>query len=350
MKKKISVLAGDGIGPEVMAENVRVLTKVAERFGHDFTFEYGLIGAAAIDATGDPLPQASIELCASSDAILLGAVGHPKFDNDPSATVRPEQGLLRLRKTFGLYANIRPITTYSALLGASPLREERIRGVDFVVYRELTGGAYFGEKGRRNNGESAYDVIEYSREEVRRIANLAFRAAQNRRHHLTLVDKANVLETSRLWRETVDIISLDYPDVKLEKMFVDTAAMQLIQAPNQFDVILTENMFGDILTDEASVITGSIGLLPSASVGDGLAMFEPIHGSYPQATGLGIANPLGTILSGAMMLDHFGLTEAAAAVRAAVEAVIDADETTADLNAKRALSTSAVGAAVAGRV
>ena len=254
-----------------------------------------------------------------------------------------------MRKTFGLYANIRPITTYEELYDASPLKTERVRGVDFVVYRELTGGAYFGEKGR-TGADGAFDTISYARHEIERIAHLAFRAAQARRGHITLVDKANVLETSRLWREVVDVLAKDYPDVTLEKMFVDNAAMQIIQRPAQFDVVLTENMFGDILTDEASVITGSIGLLPSASVGDGIAMFEPIHGSYPQAAGKGIANPFGTILSAAMLLDHFGAMDAGDAVRATVTACLNAGEVTEDIPGGQAMSTGAVGNAVVARM
>ncbi len=350
MHKKISVLAGDGIGPEVMAEAIKVLKAVGKKFDHTFEFSEGLIGACAIDATGDPLPEATVEVCKASDVILLGAVGTPKYDNDPTAKVRPEQGLLRLRKTFGLYANIRPITTYERLYEASPLKTERVRGVDFVVYRELTGGAYFGDKGRNVNGDAAFDTISYTRHEIERITHMAFKAAQTRRKHLTLVDKANVLETSRLWREVVDVLAKAYPDVTLEKMFVDNAAMQIIQRPAQFDVVLTENMFGDILTDEASVITGSIGLLPSASVGDGIAMFEPIHGSYPQAAGKGIANPFGTILSTAMLLDHFGAHEAGAAVRDAVTAALSAGEVTEDISGGKAMSTSAVGDAVVRRL
>ena len=350
MHINISVLAGDGIGPEVVAETVKVLRAVGP--AHDLTFDFtdALIGAVAIDETGDPLPGATVEACEASDAILLGAVGTPKYDNDPSAKVRPEQGLLRLRKTFGLYANIRPIATYERLYDASPLKTERVRGVDFVVYRELTGGAYFGKKGRGETPDEAYDTISYSRHEIERIARMAFEAAKARRGRLTLVDKANVLETSRLWRETVDVLARAYPEVTLEKMFVDNAAMQLIQRPAQFDVVLTENMFGDILTDEASVITGSIGLLPSASVGDGVALFEPIHGSYPQAAGKGIANPFGTILSGAMLLGHFGAHAAAAAVQEAVTACLNAGEATEDIPGSQGLSTSAVGDAVVARL
>lgn len=350
MTKSITTLPGDGVGPEVTAEAVKVLKAVAQRFDYTFTFQEALIGACAIDATGDPLPKESVDACASADAILLGAVGMPKYDNDPTAKVRPEQGLLRLRKTFGLYANIRPVATYEKLYDFSPLREERIKGVDFVVYRELTGGAYFGKKGRLEDGETAFDTIEYSRPEVERIAHLAFKAAMVRRKKVTLVDKANVLETSRLWRETVDNIAKEYPEVTLEKMFVDNAAMQLIQWPAQFDVMLTENMFGDILTDEASVITGSIGLLPSASVGDSVALFEPIHGSYPQAAGKNIANPFGAILSTAMLLDHFGAFDAAQAVRDAIDEALTAGQVGQDIDPENYLSTSELGDVVANRI
>jgi 3-isopropylmalate dehydrogenase len=274
-------------------------------------------------------------------------VGAPKYDNDPSAKVRPEQGLLRLRKTFGLYANIRPIATYKVLYPYSPLREERIQGVDFVVYRELTGGAYFGAKGRTPENNGAYDRIEYNAEEVDRIAILAFQAAQQRSKKLCLVDKANVLETSRLWRERVQKIAADYPEVTLSTMFVDNAAMQIILNPAQFDVMLTENMFGDILTDEASVITGSIGLLPSASIGDSIGMFEPIHGSYPQAAGKNIANPFGTILSAAMMLDHFELPHAAETVRQAVLKALDEGKVSIDINKDNYLGTQELGDLIA---
>jgi len=350
MTKSITTLPGDGVGPEVTAEAVKVLKAIAKRFDYNFTFQEALIGACAIDETGDPLPQASLDACAASDAILLGAVGMPKYDNDPTAKVRPEQGLLRLRKTFGLYANIRPVATYEKLYDFSPLREERIKGVDFVVYRELTGGAYFGEKGRNATGDAAFDTIAYNRMEVERITHMAFKAAMVRRKKVTLVDKANVLETSRLWRETVDIVAKEYPEVTLEKMFVDNAAMQLIQWPAQFDVMLTENMFGDILTDEASVITGSIGLLPSASVGDSVALFEPIHGSYPQAAGKNIANPFGAILSTAMLLDHFEAYEAAQVVRDAIDQALTAGQVGQDIDADNFLSTTELGDVIAGYV
>ncbi|MDX1720484.1 MAG: 3-isopropylmalate dehydrogenase, partial [Salegentibacter mishustinae] len=285
MKLKIAVLPGDGIGPEITQQSVKVLKAVADRFDHHFQFEDALVGAAAIDLLDNPLPEATLELCKKSDAVLFGAIGHPKYDNNPDAKVRPEQGLLQLRKGLGLFANIRPVKAYDKLIEQSPLKADRIAGADMVIYRELTGGIYFGDKFTAEDGQSATDVCTYSVEEISRMAHLAFKAAQQRSKKLTLVDKANVLETSRLWRKTVTKIGEEYPDVALDFLFVDNAAMQMILNPTQFDVILTENMFGDILSDEASVIGGSIGLLASASVGKENAMFEPIHGSYPQATG-----------------------------------------------------------------
>ncbi|MFC7669049.1 3-isopropylmalate dehydrogenase [Hymenobacter humi] len=346
MSKRIVVLPGDGIGPEVCGEAVRVLKAVAERFGHHFHFDYHLMGAGAIDATGSPLPEATLAACHRADAVLLGAIGDPKYDNNPAAKVRPEQGLLQLRKSLGLYANIRPVTAYEQLLEFSPLRPDRIAGTDLLIFRELTGGVYFGEKGRTADG-TAYDNCTYHPDEIARIAHRAFRAAQGRRRQLTLVDKANVLETSRLWREVVQAIAPEYPDVAMDYLFVDNAAMQLILNPRQFDVILTENMFGDILSDEASVIAGSLGLLPSASVGDGVALFEPIHGSYPQAKGKGIANPIATILSAAMMLDHFGMPEEAQAVRDAVDNALNERVLTPELNASVPYTTEQVGSFVA---
>ncbi|QNE39994.1 3-isopropylmalate dehydrogenase [Hymenobacter sp. NBH84] len=350
LKKKIAVLAGDGIGPEVCREAIKVLEAVAERFGHQFTFDQQLMGACAIDATGDPLPAQTLDACFAADAVLLGAIGDPKYDNNPAAKVRPEQGLLRLRKSLGLYANIRPVTAYDALLAHSPLKPERISGTDMLIFRELTGGIYFGDKGRTADGQGAYDHCTYSREEVARIAHRAFQAAETRRGKLTLVDKANVLETSRLWREVVQQIAPQYPEVRVDYLFVDNAAMQVILNPKQFDVILTENMFGDIISDEASVIAGSLGLLPSASVGDQVALFEPIHGSFPQAKGRGIANPIATILSGAMMLEHFGLQEEADAVKAAVQAALDTNILTPELNALTPCSTEQVGNFIAYQV
>ena len=319
MKKNIAVINGDGIGPEVTKQSVKVLDAVAEQFGHEFNYTYCLMGAVAIDATGNPLPDETIEVCLNSDAILFGAIGHPKYDNDPTAKVRPEQGLLKLRKSLQLFANIRPITTYAALHHLSPLKTKQLEGVDFIIFRELTGGIYFGKKETSEDQTRASDECSYTRNEIERVSHQAFKYAQQRRKKLTLVDKANVLETSRLWRKVVQEIATQYADVKVDFLFVDNAAMQIILNPKQFDVILTENMFGDIISDEASVITGSLGLLPSASVGNSTALFEPIHGSYPQAAGKDIANPLGSILSTAMMLDYFGMQKEAELVREAVE-------------------------------
>ena len=318
MKKNIVVIEGDGIGPEVTRQSVKILNAVAERFKHSFQYSYHLMGAIAIDKTGNPLPDETIEAALKSDGILFGAIGHPKYDNDPTAKVRPEQGLLKLRKSLQLFANIRPITSYASLNHLSPLKTKNIDGVDFTIYRELTGGIYFGKKELSADQNTALDECTYTRSEIERIARLAFRNAQLRRKKLTLVDKANVLETSRLWRKVVQEMAQEYKDVTVDFLFVDNAAMQIILNPKQFDVILTENMFGDIISDEASVISGSLGLLPSASVGSGVALFEPIHGSYPQAAGKDIANPIGSILSAAMMLDHFGLTEEASLVKDAV--------------------------------
>ncbi|TDN87592.1 3-isopropylmalate dehydrogenase [Salegentibacter sp. 24] len=343
MKLKIAVLPGDGIGPEITQQSVKVLKAVADRFDHHFQFEDALVGAAAIDLLDNPLPEATLELCKKSDAVLFGAIGHPKYDNNPDAKVRPEQGLLQLRKGLGLFANIRPVKAYDKLIEQSPLKADRIAGADMVIYRELTGGIYFGDKYTAEDGQSATDVCSYSVEEISRVAHLAFKAAQKRSKKLTLVDKANVLETSRLWRKTVTAIGKEYPEVALDFLFVDNAAMQMILNPTQFDVILTENMFGDILSDEASVIGGSIGLLASASVGKENAMFEPIHGSYPQATGKGIANPVASILSAAMLLEHFGLNEEAEAVRKAVELSIKLNVCTIDINKDNHYTTEKVG-------
>ncbi|SKB38092.1 3-isopropylmalate dehydrogenase [Salegentibacter holothuriorum] len=343
MKLKIAVLPGDGIGPEITQQSVKVLKAVADRFDHQFEFEEALVGAAAIDLLDNPLPEATLDLCKKSDAVLFGAIGHPKYDNNPDAKVRPEQGLLQLRKGLGLFANIRPVKAYDKLIEQSPLKAERIAGANMVIYRELTGGIYFGDKFTAEDGQSATDVCSYSVEEISRMAHLAFKAAQQRSKKLTLVDKANVLETSRLWRKTVTKIGEEYPDVALDFLFIDNAAMQMILNPTQFDVILTENMFGDILSDEASVIGGSIGLLASASVGKENAMFEPIHGSYPQATGKGIANPVASILSAAMLLEHFGLTTEAEAVRKAVELSIKLNVCTIDINKDNHYTTEKVG-------
>lgn len=340
---KIAVLPGDGIGPEVTAQAIKVLHSVAEKFGHHFEFEKSLVGAAAIDATGDPLPAETLTLCLKSDAVLFGAIGHPRYDNDPSATVRPEQGLLRLRKALGLYANIRPVLTYPSLYHLAPLKTKLLEQVDLVIYRELTGGIYFGEKLTSEDGEQASDSCVYHRQEIERIAHAAFQAAQKRKGKLTLVDKANVLETSRLWRKTVQRIAGDYPDVIVDFLFVDNAAMQLMLTPRQFDVILTENMFGDILSDEASVLSGSLGLLPSASIGEQAALFEPIHGSYPAAAGRDIANPIGSILSAAMLLDHLSLHAEAEAVHTAVAWTLNAQFVTRDLDPVNYYFTSTIG-------
>jgi len=350
VKKTVTVLRGDGIGPEVMEQALNVLNAIAPKHGLELTYHEGLIGAVAIDQTGTALPDETIEKCLASDAILLGAVGHPKFDNDPNAKVRPEQGLLKIRKSLGLFANIRPIATYELLYNTSPLKEKLLKGVDFIVYRELTGGIYFGDKGRGDDGNSAYDHCNYSRMEIKRIAHLAFQAALQRRKKVTLVDKANVLETSRLWRDTVKTVSAEYPDVELDFMFVDNAAMKVIQNPAFFDVVLTENMFGDIITDEASVITGSIGMLPSASVGEKSALFEPIHGSYPEGAGKDIANPFGTILSVAMLLDHFTLHEAAEQIRNAVDNALKEGVVTVDINQDKHVSTTEAGAYIVSQV
>lgn len=342
MKKKIAVLPGDGIGPEVINEAIKVLDAIAEKYGHNFNYTFGDIGAVAIDKHGVPLPTTTIELCTQADAIMFGAIGDPKYDDDPNAKIRPEQGLLALRKTLGLYANIRPITVYESLIHHSPLKADIIRNADFVVFRELTGGIYFGEKGRKD-ASTAYDHCVYTAEEIDRISVMAFQAAGNRKQKVTLVDKANVLETSRLWRERVQIIAKSYPDITLELMFVDNAAMQIIQNPTNFDVILTENMFGDILSDAASVIPGSMGLLPSASVGQSTSLFEPIHGSYPQAAGKNIANPLATILSAAMMLVHFDLSEEAQLIKVIVNASLKAGVVTPDIDTTSTLTTSDIG-------
>jgi 3-isopropylmalate dehydrogenase len=323
---------------------VKVLQQIARKFNHAFAFEEGLVGAIAIDETGNPFPEATLQLCQSADAILFGAIGHPKYDNDPSAPVRPEQGLLAMRKALGLFANIRPVTSYPILADASPLKPEIIAGVDFVVFRELTGGSYFGEKGRSEDRQSAFDTCSYNREEILRVTKLAFEAAGKRRKKVTLVDKANVMETSRLWREVVQEYAGNFPEITLDLMFVDNAAMALIQNPRQFDVILTENMFGDILTDEASVITGSLGMLPSASVGNQVALFEPIHGSYPQAAGQDIANPMAAVLSAAMLLEtSFGLWEEGKAIRQAVEACLTAGFATTDNHPREFLGTTEIG-------
>ncbi|QQG40660.1 MAG: 3-isopropylmalate dehydrogenase [Candidatus Levyibacteriota bacterium] len=348
MRKTIAILPGDGIGPEIIEQAIKVLKIVGTKFNHEFVFEYGLIGAIAIDKTGNPLPNETLKLCKSTDAILFGAIGDPKYDNDPSAKIRPEQGLLKLRKSLDLYVNVRPIRVFEKLKSKSPLKGEILEGVDFVVVRELIGGIYFGKRGRRKNGTVAYDTSTYSKAEIERVAKFAFELVLTRKKHITVVDKANVLETSRLWRETIQEQSKQYNNVTIEFMFVDNAAMQIIKKPSSFDVILTENMFGDILTDEASVITGSIGMLPSASIGAKTSLYEPIHGSYPKAKGLNTANPIGTILSAAMMLEYsFGLIKEAKSIENAVEKAINLGFGTKDIVSNNPLGTSELGTKIA---
>jgi 3-isopropylmalate dehydrogenase len=349
MHKNIAVIPGDGIGPEVTAQAVRVLNAIGHQFGHQFYYNSCLMGADAIDKTGNPLPDETIRICSESDAILFGAIGHPKYDNDPTAKVRPEQGLLKLRKSLGLYANIRPVKTYKSLYHLSPLKSNALEGVDFIIFRELTGGIYFGKKELSADGNTAIDECTYNVEEIERVSELAFQFAGNRRKKLTLVDKANVLETSRLWRRCVQQIATKYPDVQVDYMFVDNAAMQIILNPKQFDVILTENMFGDIISDEASVLAGSLGLLPSASIG-GKALFEPIHGSYPQAAGKDIANPIGSILSVALLLEYFGLHTEANAVKDAVNWTLEHGFVTKDIDPVNFYFTSTIGELIADHI
>jgi 3-isopropylmalate dehydrogenase len=353
-KANLVLLPGDGIGPEVVAEARKVLEHVATRFGHTFEFTSHLIGGIAIDATGGSLPKATVDACLASDAILLGAVGGPKWD-DPRAKVRPEQGLLAIRQVLGLYANLRPVRVHPALADASPIKADRVEGVDILFVRELTGGLYFGKPRLREKvGDRirAVDTLEYTDEEVRRVVRLALRLAVGRRKLLTSVDKANVLESSRLWREVAVEVAKEEPSVRLEHQLVDSCAMRLITAPRSFDVVVTENMFGDILTDEAAVLTGSLGLLPSASLGEGTrGLYEPIHGSAPDIAGKGIANPLGTIMSAAMLLRHsLGLEEEARAVEKAVDQAITDGARTADMVTDKPISTGQMGAAVLERL
>ena len=344
MKLNIAVLPGDGIGPEIVEQALKAVKAVVKKFNHELEYKYGLTGAAAIDKVGDPYPAETHQLCMNSDAVLFGAIGDPRFDNNPKAPVRPEQGLLAMRKKLGLYANIRPVETFESLLHKSPLRRELVEGADFVCIRELTGGIYFGEKGRKDGGNTAFDTNTYTREEIERILKLAYDFAGKRNKKLTVVDKANVLESSRLWREVAQEMAPNYPDIRTQYMFVDNAAMQIIQWPKNFDVMVTENMFGDILTDEASVITGSLGLLPSASVGIHTSVFEPIHGSYPQAAGKDIANPIATILSAAMMFEYaFNLPEEGKLIREAVAASMTEGFVTEDIAEGPAYKTSQVG-------
>ncbi len=345
MKLNIALLAGDGIGPEIINEAVKVSNAIAQKFNHEINWIPALTGAAAIETVGEPYPDETHEVCLNADAILFGAIGHPRFDNDPSAKVRPEQGLLKMRQKLGLFANVRPTFTFPSLLDKSPLKKERIEGTDLVFLRELTGGIYFGERGRKDNGNTAFDTCTYTREEITRLAKKGFELAMTRSKKLCCVDKANVLESSRLWRETVQAMEKDYPEVEVSYEFVDAVAMRLVQWPNSYDVLITENLFGDILTDEASVISGSMGLMPSASIGDKNALYEPIHGSFPQATGLNIANPLATILSVAMMFEmSFNLYEEAALIRDVVNKSLKEGVVTEDIaDGGKSYKTSEVG-------
>ena len=353
MKLKIALLAGDGIGPEVTNQAVKVCNSIAEKFNHEIEWIPALTGAAAIEKTGDPYPDETHQVCINSDAVLFGAIGHPRFDNDPSASVRPEQGLLKMRKKLGLFANIRPTFTFSSLIENSPLKKDHIEGTDLVFIRELTGGIYFGERGRKDNGNTAFDTCTYNRSEIQRLAKKGFELAMTRSKKLCCVDKANVLESSRLWRETVQDMEKDFPKVEVTYEFVDAVAMRLIQWPNSYDVLITENLFGDILTDEASVISGSMGLMPSASVGTDIGLYEPIHGSFPQATGKDIANPLATILSAAMMFEmSFNLKEEGAMIRKVVDESLVEGIVTGDLvkEGGKKYKTSEIGDYLANKI
>ena len=345
MELNIALLAGDGIGPEVTEQAVKVSNAIAKKFNHKINWFPAIIGADAIDKVGDPYPEKTHEICLNSDAILFGAIGHPKFDNDSSAKIRPEQGLLKMRKKLGLFANVRPTFTFPSLIEKSPLKKEIIERTNLIFIRELTGGIYFGKSGRKDNGNTAFDTCTYKRSEVIRLAQKGFEFAMKRKKKLCCVDKANVLESSRLWRETVKSMEKEYPEVEVSYEFVDAVAMRLVQWPNSYDVLITENLFGDILTDEASVISGSMGLMPSASIGAETALFEPIHGSYPQAAGKNIANPLATILSAAMMFEYaFGLIDESNSIRQAVNGSLDQNYTTADLsNTNEFKKTNEVG-------
>ena len=334
MDFKIAVLPGDGIGPEISKQGVDVMTAVCEKFGHNVDYKYALCGADAIDKVGDPFPQETFEICRDADAVLFSAVGDPKFDNDPTAKVRPEQGLLAMRKQLGLFANIRPVETFKCLIHKSPLRAELVEGADFICIRELTGGMYFGEK--YQDDAKAYDTNAYTRPEIERILKVAFEYAMKRNKHLTVVDKANVLASSRLWRKIAQEMVPSYPEVNTDYMYVDNAAMRMIQEPTFFDVMVTENTFGDILTDEGSVISGSMGLLPSASTGESTPVFEPIHGSWPQAKGLNIANPLAQILSVAMLFEYFDCKEEGKLIREAVNASLDENVRTPEIQVEGA--------------
>lgn len=344
MNLNIALLAGDGIGPEVIDQAVKVCDAIATKFQHNITWKSALTGAAAIDEVGEPYPDETHEICANADAVLFGAIGHPRFDNDPSAKVRPEQGLLKMRQKLGLFANVRPTFTFPSLIDKSPLKRERIEGTDLIILRELTGGVYFGERGRKDDGNTAFDTMTYTRAEIQRLAKKGFEMAMARSKRLCCVDKANVLESSRLWRETVQAMEKDYPEVEVSYEFVDAVAMRLVQWPSGYDVIITENLFGDILTDEASVISGSMGLMPSASVGSKVSLYEPIHGSYPQAAGKDIANPLATVLSAAMLFEDFGLTQEAEDIRRVVNKSLAEGVVTEDLSEEgKSYKTSEVG-------
>ena len=347
MKLRIATLPGDGIGPEIMKQGVAALDAVAGKFGHTFEYTEAICGADAIDKVGDPFPEDTFRVCQGADAVLFASVGHPKYDNDPTAKVRPEQGLLAMRKKLGLFANIRPVQTFKCLLHKSPLKDDLIAGADFVCIRELTGGMYFGEKYQDN--DKAYDTNYYTRPEIERILEVAYGYAMRRRKHITVVDKANVLASSRLWRQVAQEMAPKYPEVETDYMFVDNAAMKMLTQPGFFDVMVTENTFGDILTDEGSCISGSMGLLPSASTGTGTPVFEPIHGSWPQAAGQNIANPVAQILSAAMLLEYFGLSEEGALVRRAVDASLDANVRTPEIQVEGApeYGTEEVGAWIA---
>ncbi len=329
MNLKIAILAGDGIGPEVMKQGVAVLDAIARKCNHQFEYSEALVGACAIDACGDPYPESTHNVCMEADAVLFAAVGDLRYDNDPTAKIRPETGLLAMRKKLGLFANVRPVATFDCLLHKSPLKEELLRGADFVVIRELTGGMYFGQKHQDN--DMAYDTNIYTRPEIERILRVAFDMAMQRKRHLTVVDKANVLASSRLWRQIAKEMEPQYPDVTTDYMFIDNASMRVLTEPRFFDVIVTENTFGDILTDETSCITGSMGLQPSSSLGEHTPLFEPVHGSWPQAAGQNLANPLAEILSAAMLLEHFGLSREGALIREAVNASLDANVRTPEI-------------------
>lgn len=332
MKLNIAILSGDGIGPEIMKQGVAVLNAIADKFNHQFEYQEAICGAHAIDKVGNPFPEETYQICKAADAVLFAAVGDPRFDNDPTAKVRPEQGLLAMRKKLGLFANIRPVQTFKCLLHKSPLKDELIDGADFICIRELTGGMYFGEK--YQDDDKAYDTNYYTRPEIERILRVAYQYAQKRKKHLTVVDKANVLASSRLWRKVAKEMEIDYPDVTTDYMFVDNAAMRMLTEPKFFDVMVTENTFGDILTDEGSCISGSMGLLPSASTGESTPVFEPVHGSWPQAAGKNIANPLAQILSAAMLLEHFNLKDEGKLIREAVDASLDANVRTPEIQVK----------------